>query len=109
MNLTTARSSIRSKEVGIRKVLGSNQIKLVKQFLTESILLTFFAVLIAIVMVEIFLTSFSRLAGKDLHTNYFDNPITVPALIITVLIVGFLAGSYPAFFLSKFQPVKVLL
>jgi putative ABC transport system permease protein len=108
MNLTTARSSIRSKEVGIRKVLGSNQIKLVKQFLTESILLTFFAVLIAIVMVEIFLTSFSRLAGKDLHTNYFDNPITVPALIITVLIVGFLAGSYPAFFLSKFQPVKVL-
>jgi len=108
MNLTTARSSIRSKEVGIRKVLGSSKAKLIKQFLTESILLTFFAVLITIVLVEIFLPSFSRLAGKNLYTDYFNNPIAVPALIVTILIVGFLAGSYPAFFLSKFQPVKVL-
>ena len=108
MNLTTARSSTRSKEVGIRKVLGSNKSRLVKQFLTESILLTFFAVLIAVVLVEVFLPSFGRLAGKDLHTNFIDNVIAIPALLITVLFVGFLAGSYPAFFLSSFQPVKVL-
>ncbi|MEJ2618488.1 MAG: FtsX-like permease family protein, partial [Ignavibacteriaceae bacterium] len=108
MNLTTARSSIRSKEVGIRKVLGSNKAKLIKQFLSESVLLAFFAVLIAIVLVEIFLPPFSRLAGKNLHTHYFNNPIASPALIITILIVGFLAGSYPAFFLSRFQPVNVL-
>ena len=108
MNLTTARSSIRSKEVGIRKVLGSNKAKLIKQFLSESILLTFFSVLIAIVLVEIFLPSFSRLSGKNLHTDYFKNLFALPALVVTVLVVGFLAGSYPAFFLSKFQPVKVL-
>lgn len=108
MNLTTARSSTRSKEVGIRKVLGSNKMKLVKQFLTESVLLTFFAVFIAVVLVEIFLPAFSSLAGKNLHTDYFNNLLAIPALIITVLVVGFLAGSYPAFFLSKFQPVKVL-
>ncbi len=108
MNLTTARSSTRSKEVGIRKVLGSNKARLVKQFLTESILLTFFAVLIAVVLVEVFLPSFGRLAGKDLHTNFIDTLIAIPALLITVLFVGFLAGSYPAFFLSSFQPVKVL-
>jgi len=108
MNLTTARSSTRSKEVGIRKVLGSNKARLVKQFLTESILLTFFAVLIAVVLVEVFLPSFGQLAGKDLHTNYIDNLIAIPALIITILVVGFIAGSYPAFFLSSFQPVRVL-
>jgi len=108
MNLTTARSSTRSKEVGIRKVLGSNKAKLVKQFLTESILLAFFAVLIAIVLVEILLPAFSQLSGKDLQTNYFNNLLAVPALIITVVFVGFLAGIYPAFFLSSFQPVKVL-
>jgi putative ABC transport system permease protein len=108
MNLTTARSSTRSKEVGIRKVLGSNRTKLINQFLTESILLAFFAVLIAIVLVEIFLPAFSHLSDKDLQTSYFDNFLAVPALIITILIVGFLAGSYPAFFLSSFQPVKVL-
>ena len=108
MNLTTARSSIRSKEVGVRKVLGSNKAKLIKQFLSESVLLTFFAVLIAVVLVEIFLPSFSRLSGKNLHTHYFSNLIAIPALIITILVVGFLAGSYPAFFLSRFQPVRVL-
>ena len=108
MNLTTARSSTRSKEVGIRKVLGSNKARLVKQFLTESILLTFFAVLIAVVLVEVFLPSFGRLAGKDLHISFTDNLIAIPALILTILFVGFIAGSYPAFFLSSFKPVKVL-
>ena len=108
MNLSTARSAIRSKEVGIRKVLGSNKIQLVKQFLSESVLMTFIAVIIAIALVEIFLPSFSNLAGKDLHTSYFNNLIVIPALILAVIIVGLIAGSYPAFFLSSFKPVTVL-
>ncbi|RPI73268.1 MAG: FtsX-like permease family protein, partial [Ignavibacteriales bacterium] len=108
MNLTTARSSTRSKEVGIRKVLGSNRTRLIKQFLTESTLLAFFAVLLAIVLVEISLPAFSNLAGKELQTNYLDNWMVIPALILTTFFVGFIAGSYPAFFLSSFKPVKVL-
>lgn len=108
MNLSTARSSIRSKEVGIRKVLGSSKARLVLQFLAESTLLTFFSVLIAIVLVEIFLPSFGTLAGKELRTGYFDNFLVIPALVITIIIVGTIAGTYPAFFLSSFQPVKVL-
>jgi putative ABC transport system permease protein len=108
MNLSTARSAVRSKEVGIRKVLGSNKTQLVKQFLSESILLTFIAVVIAIALVEIFLPSFNTLAGKDLHTSYFNNFITIPVLVLVVIIVGLIAGSYPAFFLSSFRPVTVL-
>jgi len=108
MNLATARSSTRSKEVGVRKVLGSSKSKLIKQFLTESIILTFFALLAAVALVESFLPAFSNLAGKDLRTNYFNNFFTIPALIFTVFIVGIIAGGYPAFFLSSFQPVKVL-
>ncbi len=108
MNLTTARSSTRSREVGIRKVLGSNKAKLIRQFLTESVLLTFFAVLAAVVLVEVFLPAFSNIAGKELHTNYFENWLVIPGLFLTTLVVGFIAGSYPAFFLSSFQPVKVL-
>ena len=108
MNLSTARSSTRSKEVGIRKVLGSNKAKLINQFLTESILITFFAVLIAATLVEVFLPAFSRFSGKSLHTDYFGNFIAFPGLIILILLIGLLAGSYPAFYLSSFQPVKVL-
>jgi putative ABC transport system permease protein len=108
MNLSTARSVIRSKEVGIRKVLGSNKSQLVKQFLAESILLTLISVIAAIALVEIFLPSFNSLAGKELHTSYFNNFLAIPALIAAVLIVGLIAGSYPAFFLSSFKPVTVL-
>ncbi len=108
MNLSTARSTLRSKEVGIRKVLGSNKSQLIKQFLTESVLMTFIAVIVAIALVEIFLSSFNSLAGKELHTSYFNNYLAIPAIIIVVIIVGLIAGSYPAFFLSSFKPVTVL-
>ncbi|MFO7446621.1 MAG: ABC transporter permease [Ignavibacteriaceae bacterium] len=108
MNLSTARSAMRSKEVGIRKVLGSNKAQLVKQFLIESILLAAIAIILAIMLVEFLLPSFSSIAGKELHTNYFDNPAAIPAMLLTILVVGLLAGSYPAFFLSSFQPVKVM-
>ncbi len=108
MNLSTARSMLRSKEVGIRKVLGSNKSQLIKQFLTESVLMTFIAVVIAIALVEIFLPSFNSLAGKELHTSYFSNYLALPALFVAVIAVGLIAGSYPAFFLSSFKPVTVL-
>lgn len=108
MNLSTARSMMRSKEVGIRKVLGSNKSQLIKQFLAESVLLTFLATLLAIVLVEVLLPSFGRLAGKQLHASFFDNIFIIPALLLAVLIVGLLAGSYPALYLSSFKPVVVL-
>ncbi len=108
MNLATARSVMRSKEVGVRKVLGSNRAQLIIQFLLESIMLTFFSIMLAIVLVEICLPYFSDLSGKQLHSAYFNNLFTIPSLILTVLIVGIIAGSYPAFFLSSFRPVKVL-
>ncbi|MFZ0456514.1 MAG: ABC transporter permease, partial [Ignavibacteriaceae bacterium] len=108
MNLATARSSTRSKEVGIRKVLGSNKFKLINQFITESIIITSFAVVIAVILVEIFLPAFNSFSGKSLHTDYLVNYITLPGLFILILLVGFFAGSYPAFYLSSFEPVKVL-
>jgi putative ABC transport system permease protein len=108
MNLATARSEMRSKEVGVRKVLGSNRSQLVKQFLVESVLLSTIAVVISIGLVELILPAFSKFSGKQLHTNYFTNIWVIPALIITILFVGIAAGSYPAFFLSSFRPIKVL-
>ncbi len=108
MNLSTARSSTRSKEVGIRKVLGSNKTQLVKQFLAESFLLTLISVFVSITLVELLLPAFSHLAGKELSTNYLNNWLIIPAIILIVIIVGLVAGSYPSFFLSSFQPVKVL-
>lgn len=108
MNLSTARSVTRSKEVGVRKVLGSNKVQLVKQFLFESFILTFIAISVAVLLVEIFLPSFNNLAGKNLHTSYFSSLLAIPALLIAVLIVGLISGSYPAFFLSSFQPSKIL-
>jgi putative ABC transport system permease protein len=108
MNLATAAASKRAKEVGIRKVLGSDQKQLIKQFLTESILVTLIATLIAILLVIIFLPTFNQLAGKALQIFdllQFSILLTTLALII---LVAFLAGGYPAFFLSSFKPVQVL-
>jgi putative ABC transport system permease protein len=108
MNLATARSEMRSKEVGVRKVLGSYRSQLVKQFLMESVLISTIAVVLAIGFVEILLPIFSKFSGKQLHINYFNNVLVIPGLIVTILIVGLGAGSYPAFFLSSLRPITVL-
>ena len=108
MNLSTARSANRAKEVGIRKTLGSTKGKLIQQFLTESILLTLIAVIIAIAIIILVLPYFSNLSGKTLEINFLNNFLTLPAIILFALVVGLLAGIYPAFFLTSFQPVKVL-
>lgn len=107
MNLSTARSSNRAKEVGIRKVMGSVRIYLVRQFLTESILITSLAFFIAIGIAYLLLPSFNELALKQLTLPY-DNPIFYAGLLGSALLVGLIAGIYPSFFLSAFKPVDVL-
>ena len=108
MNLTTAQSSTRASEVGIRKVAGSTRSKLVTQFLTESVLLSFIALLIGVVLVGSMLPYCNTLAGKELSLDLVRNKLLVPSLLIMGLIVGLLSGSYPRFFLSSLQPVIVL-
>lgn len=107
-NLATARSSGRAKEVGIRKTLGSSQALLIRQFLTETILMSFIAMLFALLMVELFLPTFNYIAQKHLSLQIFNNFYSIPALILFVIFVGFIAGGYPAFVLSSLIPVKVL-
>ncbi|KAA9040900.1 FtsX-like permease family protein [Ginsengibacter hankyongi] len=108
MNLSTARSSNRAKEVGVRKVLGSLRKSLVAQFLTESVLISFIALILAIIIAWLMLPYFNQLSGKQLGTSVFENPWLFPALIALMVVVGVIAGSYPAFFLSAFKPVEVL-
>ena len=108
MNLSTARSSNRAKEVGVRKVLGSLRKNLVQQFLTESFLISFIALVIAILIACLLLPYFNQLAGKDIYTSTLFQPAMLLSLVALMLIVGLLAGSYPAFFLSSFKPIEVL-
>jgi putative ABC transport system permease protein len=108
MNLSTASASRRAREVGIRKVLGSLQRELVRQFLLESILLTGIALVLAVFLVQLTLPFFNLLAGTELNLPLADEPWLLPILILFGLLVGTLAGSYPAFFLSSFNPVAVL-
>lgn len=108
MNLSTAGASKRAREVGIRKVLGSRKGQLVSQFLIESLALTFVALIIAIGLVNLVLPFFNSLSGKSLTLEFSANSRLLPELIAIGLITGVLAGSYPAFFLSSFNPVAVL-
>jgi putative ABC transport system permease protein len=108
MNLSTARFSVRAREVGMRKVLGSRPAQLIRQFLTESILLSFFSLAIALALVEICLPLFNRIAAKEIIPPFFINWWFLPATIGVILVVGFLAGIYPAFFLTSFRPISVL-
>jgi putative ABC transport system permease protein len=107
MNLATARSERRSKEVGIRKTLGSDRLRLILQFISEAVVITALAVVAALALVEIILPLFNSLADKELKLQYF-NYYTVPLVILFILTVGILSGSYPAFYLSSFRPVQVL-
>jgi putative ABC transport system permease protein len=108
MNLSTARSANRAKEVGIRKVAGSTKGHLILQFLTESILLSLFALVLALFIAVLLLPMFNQLAGKSLHADALFSGRFLTVLILLVLLVGCLAGSYPAFYLSSFQPIDVL-
>lgn len=107
MNLSTARYSSRAREIGIRKVAGATRAKLIKQFLADSILFSLVSMILAIIIVKISSNQISLLIGYDLRTEYFNKFILIFGPIVLTLFVGICAGSYPAFFLSNFQPVKV--
>jgi putative ABC transport system permease protein len=107
MNLSTAQSQNRAKEVGVRKVMGAARFSLIGQFLVESLAITFIAGLIALILVQLCLPAFNQLTTKNLYINYAD-PVYGLAFLSFILLTGSLAGSYPAFFLSAFRPVTVL-
>jgi len=107
MNLTTARSSKRAREVGIRKVVGADKKQLIGQFLSESILIAFISLIIAIVLVELFLPAFNQLSSKELSIKS-SNIMFLLNLVGITLFVGIVSGSYPALYLSGFKPNKVL-
>jgi predicted permease len=107
MNLATARSARRAKEVGLRKVVGAVRRQLVGQFLGESLLISFFSLLVAVVAVWLVLPAFSDLAGKTLSVSLWDGKLLMILIGISIA-TGLISGSYPALFLSGFQPVKVL-
>ena len=108
MNLATARSARRAKEIGIRKVTGSNRTQLVLQFLIESTLTAFIALIISFGLIAIFLPMFNTIAGKFISYGTLFQPGTLLILLGVVLFVGLAGGSYPALYLSKFNPVSVL-
>ncbi|HEX7494080.1 MAG TPA: FtsX-like permease family protein [Bacteroidales bacterium] len=108
MNLSTAQATRRAKEVGIKKVAGSTRRMLVAQFLSESFILSFLALIVAIIFIKLSLPYFNNLLGASLTLSLFSSWFTIPLLILFSLFVGFLAGSYPALFLSSFNPYEVL-
>ncbi len=107
MNLSTARSEKRAKEVGIRKAIGSVRLQLAGQFFGESFLVVFLAFVISLLLARLVLPTFNEIADKQMHIPWAD-PVFLVSGVVFALSTGFVAGSYPAFYLSSFQPVKAL-
>ncbi len=107
MNLSTARSEKRAREVGVRKVLGAGKLKLIKQFMGESIFMSFIGAIAAAGLIFTFIHPFNSLVEKQLAVDIFK-PLHIGALLVITLLSGLIAGSYPAFYLSSFNPVMVL-
>ncbi len=107
MNLTTARSSTRSREVGIRKTIGAQKTGLVIQFMTESLLISFTALLLALLVVQMLLPFFNEITGKTMALD-FSNPMLASGAFLITLFCGLIAGSYPSIILSRLSPSKVL-
>lgn len=108
MNLSTARSSLRAKEIGIRKVSGALRREIIVQFLSESVLLSYIALILAAALTWLTLPGLNRITGLDLSIQSLLKPAVLIPLFFTPLLVGILSGLYPALFLSSFQPSKVL-
>jgi len=108
MNLTTARSEYRAKEIGLRKVVGAARKHLVRQFLAEAVFLAFAALLITVLLIQLFLPVFNKITGESVSISNFANVWIFLFVIGITLLVGLFSGSYPALVLSSFQPVKVL-
>ena len=108
INLSTATASVRFKEVGVRKVLGSSRTQLLKQFLFESIFLSLSASLIALLLFGLTKAKFFQIIGKQIDFSYLINPEGMALFILFIILIGFISGIYPALFLSSFQPAAVL-
>lgn len=108
INLATAKSAGRAKEVGIRKVAGSRKAELIRQFLGESLLTSFISLIVALLLVEIGLTFLPDLTGVELQMPYLSIPFTIPVLLLLGLFVGLIAGIYPALVISSFKPIVAL-
>jgi putative ABC transport system permease protein len=108
MNLSTARSAVRVKEIGIRKVIGSSRSSLIGLFISEAMLLSFIAASIACAWVQLCLPLFNQLSGKDLNIWRFGSLNTIAFVLLFALLTGFISGSYPAFFLSRFKTIPSL-
>jgi putative ABC transport system permease protein len=107
MNLATSRSEQRAREVGVRKVLGAGKQKLIAQFINEAMFMSLISALLAIIMIYVILGAFNTLVEKELHLN-LSSPVHILALLSIVFLCGLIAGSYPAFYLSSFNPIGVL-
>lgn len=108
INLATARSAKRAKGVGMRKTVGAYRSQIIFQFLIESVFLTLIATVLALVLVELILPAFNAITGESISSGYLFNPSFVLAILILVLFIGIVAGSYPALFLSHYNPTEVL-
>lgn len=108
INLATARSATRAKEVGVRKTLGAQKSQLVTQFLSESVLLGLISLIIALILIQLILPAYNNFTGKILAVPYLDHWWVIPTLLAFAVFTGLLAGSYPALFMAAFNPVAVL-
>ncbi len=108
INLATARSAKRAKEISLRKVIGSSRRLLIYQFLAESMLLTFFSLVLSIILLVIFLPQLNMLSGKSFSLDVLGRPVAIISLLGIMIVVGILGGTYPAIYLSRFSPVMVM-
>jgi len=108
INLSTANSSARAKEIGLRKTVGSKIRQLIEQFLVESIILCYFAMILSLVIVDLIKPSFSTIFGTTIDLSYLNPVAAIAFILLFPIVVGVLAGSYPAFYLSRFKPVTIL-
>ncbi len=108
VNLATARSAERAREVGVRKVMGSERSQLIRQFLTESVFISFCSMVMAVALIQLILPYFNNLAHKELSLLLFGNGMIGPLLLAFSLLVGILAGLYPALYISSMKPVEVM-
>ncbi|MGB3861009.1 MAG: FtsX-like permease family protein, partial [Candidatus Aminicenantaceae bacterium] len=108
INLATARSVNRSKEVGLRKVVGASRYQLIQQFLGESLFFTLFALFLALILIVLALPLFNSLTGKEIEMNNLTNFILLGSIGLLLVFVGLISGSYPAFFVSRYQPADAL-
>ncbi|MDB5149786.1 MAG: FtsX-like permease family protein [Mucilaginibacter sp.] len=108
MNLSTARSTLRAKEIGIRKVIGAQQKEIITQFLSESVLITYFSLVLALILTWLLLPLINQLSELGLSVNSLFKPSIIATVLLLPLVIGLISGIYPAIFMSSFKPIKVL-